>query len=152
MKAITRLVPLVLLGFTLGLHAAQAPATAPASAPATQAAKLLPIRYQRTGGFAGTNDVIEITPEGVVAVQGRLMGNSRGQLTPEQIAKLVPLFADWKSYKASYPAPAGSADGFEIRIRYGTSEVAASDLNETLPESFKAVQKAIEQIAADLKK
>src|SRR5262245_24500412 len=70
--------------------------TRPATA-SPPGAELLAIRYQRSGGFAGTNDVMEITPKGEVVVQGKLMGNGKGQLKPEQIAKLVKLFADWKN-------------------------------------------------------
>ena len=99
---------------------------------------LLPIRYERTGGFAGTNDVMKITPAGAVVVQGKLMGSAKGQLTAEQIAALVPLFADWKSLKPNYAAPAGSADGFNIKIRYGTTEVSASEMNASLPAAFKS--------------
>ena len=133
----------------LGLRAAD---TAPATGSQPAKAELQAIRYQRSGGFAGTNDVIEITPAGAVTVQGKMMGNAKGQLTAQQIAALVPLFADWKSLKADYPAPAGSADGFNIKIKYGTTEVSASDMNGTLPKTFKAAQEALEKIAADVKK
>ena len=127
------------------------PATASRPATAAQpAAKLEAIRYQRSGGFAGTNDVLEITAAGEVTVQGKLLGNGKGQLKPEQIAKLAPLFADWKSLQASYPAPAGSADMFQIKIRYGTQEVTASEGHAQLPASFKAAQAALEQIARDV--
>jgi hypothetical protein len=140
---------LVALAATVLRAADTQPATAsrPASQPALQA-----IRYERTGGFAGTNDVIEITPAGAVVLQGKLMGNGKGQLTAEQIAALAPLFADWKSLKASYPAPAGSADGFNIKIRYGTTEVSASEMNASLPATFKAARQALEKIAQDIKK
>jgi hypothetical protein len=144
-------------GATVMLAADTQPATA--SRPATgsrptttsqPASALQAIRYQRSGGFVGTNDVIEITPAGEVTVQGRLLGNGKGQLKPEQIAKLAPLFADWKSLKDSYPAPAGSADMFQIKIRYGTREITASEGNAQLPASFKAAQAALEQIAKDV--
>ena len=128
--------------------------TQPGSAPTTaasQAVGLQAIRYQRTGGFAGTNDVIEITADGAVVVQGKLMGQAKGQLTADQIKELAPLFKEWDKYAASYPAPRGSADGFELKIRYGTREVAASEMNATLPASFKKIREALEKIAADLK-
>jgi hypothetical protein len=46
---------------------------------------------------------------------------------------------------------AGSADGFELKIRYGTKEVAASELNRTLPALFKRIYGALEKLAGDLK-
>jgi hypothetical protein len=134
-------------GALLAADTQPATATRPATAPA---AALQAIRYQRSGGFVGTNDVIEITPVGEVTVQGKLLGNGKGQLKPEQIAKLAPLFADWKSLKDTYPAPAGSADMFQLKIRYGTREVTASEGNAQLPASFKAAQGALEQIAKDV--
>jgi hypothetical protein len=126
------------------------PAASSSTAPAAQAA-LQPIRYQRSGGFAGTNDVIEITPAGDVVVQGKLMGTGKGKLTADQIKALAPLFKEWDKYQASYPAPRGSADGFELKIRYGTREVAASELNTTVPASYLEVARALEKIAADVK-
>ena len=143
---------LALAGFlALITLAAWGAETQPATQPATQAATepgMLPIRYERSGGFAGTHDVVEIGIHGEVVVDGKLMGKGKGQLTPEQMTKLATLFADWKA--AKYPAPPGSADGFEFKIRYGKAEVTASDMNEKLPEAFTAVQRAIEKIARDV--
>jgi len=121
------------------------PATASHPAAALQA-----IRYQRSGGFAGTNDVIEITPGGEVVVQGKLLGNGKGQLKPGQVAKLAAVFADWKVVKEAYPAPAGSADMFQFKIRYGTKEVTASEGNQDLPAAFKDARAMLEQIARDV--
>lgn len=137
----------LLVGCALGAETKPATATGPA----TQAGGLQPIRYQRSGGFAGTNDVIEITPDGDVMVQGKLMGTGKGKLTADQIKALVPLFKEWDKYQPSYPAPTGSADGFELKIRYGTREVAASELNTTLPTSYREIARALEKIAADFR-
>ena len=152
MKTLAILSVLTILGMASILPAAD---TQPASKPATQPAAstqsaLQPIRYERTGGVPTANDVIEITDAGAVVVQGRRMGTGKGQLKPDQISTLIPLFADWKTLKDSYPAPAGSADGFQLKIRYGGNEVAANELNESLPVSFTAVRKALEQIARDI--
>jgi hypothetical protein len=115
------------------------------------AAPLLePIRYERTGGFVGTRDVVEITPAGDVVVTGRLMGEGKGQLTGEQRARLAGLFADWKSLKPSYPAPPGSADGFQIKLRWGGTEVSANELAPNLPAAFTAARQEIEKIAQEI--
>ena len=126
------------------------PVTASQPASASQPAALQAIRYQRSGGFVGTNDTIEITATGEVTVQGKLLGKGTGKLKPEQMAKLAPLFSDWKALKDAYPAPAGSADMFQVKIRYGTREVTASEGNAQLPASFKAAQAALEQIAKEI--
>jgi hypothetical protein len=137
-----------LVGLVLAMFMALAAWGKDAQAAGTQP-ELLSVRYERSGGFAGTHDVVEIGADGVVVVQGRLIGKGKGQLTAEQMGKLVTLFAGWNSLQARYPAPTGSADGFEIRIRYGSVEVVASDMNRSLPETFKAVQAAIENAARD---
>jgi len=123
-----------------------APATA--SAPATE---LKAIRYQRTGGFAGTNDVIEITPAGEVVLQGKLMGNGKGQLTAEQKAKLLAIFADWPKEAKNYPAPPGVADAFAFKIRYGTVEISGSELHPEIPASFEKARLLLEEIAQGVK-
>ncbi len=146
MKTLT-LVALVLVMLARGVGRAADTQPATGSRAALQA-----IRYERTGGFAGTNDVIEITPAGAVVVQGKLMGSAKGQLTAEQINALARVFADWSSLRANYPAPAGSADGFNLKIRYGAKEVSGSEMNASLPATFKAAREALETIARELKK
>jgi hypothetical protein len=121
---------------------ADGPDALPATRPALEA-----IRYERTGGFAGTHDVVEITKEGAIVVQGKLIKSGTGQLTKDQMAKLQGLFDQWKDLKPAYPAPAGSADGFTMKIRYGEKEVTANEMNKDLPESFKAAQAAVEELA-----
>jgi hypothetical protein len=108
-----------------------------------------PIRYERTGGFVGTRDVVEIGKDGTLAVSGKLLGKATGKLTSEQMQRLALLFSGWKSLKQNYPAPQGSADGFEFKIRYGTTEVSASEMNRDLPEKFRAARTAIEKLAQD---
>ena len=126
-----------------GAGAAQGPATAPATQPGLQA-----IRYERNGGFAGTHDVVEITPAGVVTVDGKLLGKKKGRLSAEQRAALASLFADFKSYNANYPAPRGTADVFEYKIKYGDSEKGGSAMS--VPEGMKAIVAAIEKIAQEM--
>ena len=112
MKMKTTLLAAVILCATAAgalLAADTQPATASQPATTSQPAALQAIRYQRSGGFVGTNDTIDITPAGEVTVQGKLLGKGTGKLKPEQMAKLAPLFSDWKVLKDTYPAPAGSA-------------------------------------------
>lgn len=138
---------LSVLWFLSAANALLAVDTAPAAKPTLET-----VRYERTGGFAGTKDVIEITPDGAVSVQGRLMRNVKGQLSPEQIAQLITIFADWKKLDPDYPAPSGTADAFQFTIRYGSTTVSGSELNAQLPASFKAARSAIEKIAGELSK
>ena len=126
------------LALVAGLRGADAPRTQPT---------MEAIRYERSGGFAGTHDVVEISKDGAIVVQGKLLKSGKGQLTKDEAAKLTALFAGWGDLKANYPAPPGSADGFTVKIQYGTKEVTASDMNKELPESFKAAQAAIEAAA-----
>ncbi len=144
MKTIPSLIALL---FLIPFIVLLADDTKPVPEPALEA-----IRYERTGGNAGTHDVIEITPDGAVTVKGRRMGNAKGQLNPEQITKLIVLFTDWNKLKSKYPAPRGAADDFHISIRYGTITVSGRESNANLPASFKAARSAIEKIARELTK
>jgi len=143
----------VMLAMVGGVWAADTqPATRPATISATvPVGELKAIRYQRTGGFAGTNDVIEITPAGAVVVQGKLMGNGKGQLTAEQKAKLLAAFADWPKGAKNLPSPPQLADGFVVKIRYGTVEVTVGDQNPQVQASFTAAKQLLEGIAQGVK-
>ncbi|MEI6534279.1 MAG: hypothetical protein WCN98_02980 [Verrucomicrobiaceae bacterium] len=142
MKTVISQFVLLILLLPMSMLAAE---TEPVPQPVLQA-----IRYERTGGFVSTDDVIEITSGGAVVVQGRLMSNAKGQLKPEQIAKLISLFTDWSKLKSDYPARKGSADGFNITIHYGMTAVSGSETNASLPASFTAARSALEKIARDL--
>jgi hypothetical protein len=141
----------VVLGVTLcgcaalkAADRAEPPATAPATRPA-----LLPIRYERTGGIAGTRDVVEITPAGEVVVQGRIMKSGKGRLDAQAAPAMAALFAGWDKLQDNYPAPAGMRDGFTYKLRYGTKEVTVGEGNPDVPATFTAARQAIEEVARD---
>src|SRR5436305_451762 len=67
---------------------APAPETRPAT---TRAAGLKSVAYVRSGGFAGTHDVITVAPDGAIRVEGRLAGKRSGRLTPAQRDELAAL-------------------------------------------------------------
>src|SRR5204863_1783942 len=68
------------------------------------------IYYHRTGGFAGTNDRVDINPDGTYVTSGRMMGDHRGRLSDAQIAQLIALFDGWETLKSKYPAPPHTYD------------------------------------------
>jgi hypothetical protein len=121
------------------------------TAPTTRAA-LLPIRYERTGGIAGTRDVVEITPAGEVVVQGKMMKSGKGHLSPEGVPAMAALFAGWDTLQNNYPAPAGMRDGFTYKLRYGTREVTVGEGNPDAPAAFTAARQAVEEVAREAAK
>src|SRR5690242_21165890 len=77
---------------------------------------LQPIRYTRTGGFAGTHDELAISPHGAIVVSGKIWGNRSGQLTPEQVAALADAFKGWDTLRDRYPALPGVTDAFDLAL------------------------------------
>ena len=114
----------------------------PASQPAFRG-----VTYHRTGGFAGTDDRITITPDGKITISGKLVGKGEAQLTPDQIAKLLELFAGWDKLNAAYKPTGVVHDGFETEIRYGDKAVTHSDGAEDVPESLLRVLRDLPELA-----
>jgi hypothetical protein len=109
------------------------------------------ISYRRTGGFAGTEDQITISPSGSVETTGRFLGKRQGQISEFQVMQLVRLLEGWEKLRDEYPAPAGSADAFEHEIEYRGKKVRASDANRQTPEQFTRLRDRLEALTRGLK-
>ena len=120
-------------------------ATGPASGPATRPA-LQAISYHRTGGFAGTNDTIAISPDGRLTTAGRLVGRNQAQLSPQQMQDLADAFAGWDRLEDRYEGRA--ADTFDYEIQYGqkTARVTRTPLGD-LPDQLQRAITALENLA-----
>lgn len=108
-----------------------------------------PIGYKRTGGVAGSEDRIEVGPDGKIQVSGRLLGNTTGQLSEFQLMQLSRAFEGWDKLKENYPAPRNTADAFVVEITYGQKTVIANDAAE-IPDAFKRARQRLEMITRDL--
>jgi hypothetical protein len=116
----------------------------------TSAHALQPIRYTRTGGFAGTDDRLIISPDGTAVATGPLWGNRSGRLTPEQIAALAAAFDGWDKVRGHYPAVPGVTDPFDLSLTYGGKMVTATDVSDGFPDTFQRAQGLLDQIVHEL--
>jgi len=115
----------------------------------TPAHPLQSIRYTRTGGLAGTNDRLIISPDGTAVATGPLWGNRSGRLTPEKIAAVAAALKGWDSVRGRYPAVPGVTDPFELSLTYGDKTVRATDVSD-VPETFQRAQTLLDQLIPQL--
>jgi hypothetical protein len=108
------------------------------------------ISLRRAGGIAGFDDRILINQQGAIITSGRALGVRRGTLTPEQLTHLAQLFMGFERLEGAYPPPDRVADDLQYQLTYGAKVVRASTANEDLPQQFRAIVQALEQIAASL--
>jgi hypothetical protein len=113
------------------------------------ASQLEPINYSFVYSIETLERHVSISPEGEVEVwqqagtdpRGRRA--ARGNLTPEQRAKLLAAFADWESVRevneVSFRSPV-------IYITYGEKRVLAAG-GESTPKAFKKAQALLDSIA-----
>lgn len=128
-------------------HAAPA-ATRPATTRTAGRHPLQSIEYVRSGGFAGTHDVIAVDANGEIRVDGRLAGKRSGRLTPEQRDELADLLDGWDNLAANYPEKPAN-DTYQYTIRYGDHTVAAGQLSK-VPPQFAQVRDRLEKLAQSL--
>lgn len=126
------------------------PTTAPTTRPASRPAILSGASYHRAGGFAGTDDRIEIGGDGSMVVTGKLMGHKVGQLTEDQLAPLIRAAEHWPELADVYTAQKGAADDFVVTIRLGEKSVTASDAADGVPPLFMEVRAMMERAAGQL--
>jgi hypothetical protein len=123
--------------------------------PATRpvAGRLKPIEYTKTGGIAGTREVITIASDGEIRASGRLLGKERhGTLTAAQVAELAALFEGWDQLRSDYDAPKGTADDFHFVVKHGDKSVSASEAATDLPPTLRKIAARLEQLARELPK
>jgi hypothetical protein len=141
---------LMVSGWGCQQKAAARPATRPATTRAASAAAyaLKPIEYIRSGGFAGTRDVITVEPNGDLRVEGRIAGKRSGRLTPEQQQDLAALFEGWDQLATHFPETPAN-DTYQYSIRYGDRTITAGQLSK-VPPQFAQVRDRLETLAQSL--
>lgn len=117
-----------------GRGAASGPVPAPASATGptpvgSETGQLPRISVQRSGGLAGTQDVVEVDPQGVWTATDRNGAGSGGRLTAGQIATLRALIADSRlaGEAGRTPRPSHCSDAFQYVLMTGTARTAYVD-------------------------
>jgi hypothetical protein len=111
------------------------------------AASLKHVYYHRTGGIAGVDDRVEITPDGKVGIARRGQVPHELQLTRDQVTLLREAFRGFDTLRSDYPAPRGAADDFQYEVRYGAKTVTGRDTSVDLPPQLRDIWLRIEAIA-----
>lgn len=106
---------------TVSGPAASTPTTTPESAP--------DITVQRTGGFAGVKDTVDLAADGAWTATDKAGGRRTGELTPDQTAQVRTLAADPRiSAEASASRPATRCrDAYSYVLTVGGVRVAFVD-------------------------
>ena len=115
---------LLLTLLTLLLAACAPP---PASPPVKASGLLTPLSFNRSGGFAGFDDQIEIAQDGSYTVARRGAEPRKAQLTPDEITRLAALLAASGLFDADHQYETPGADQFVYTIVYNHHTVTAVD-------------------------
>ena len=113
---------------------AQDGGAAPTRTPPPETSAAAPVTVTRTGGLAGVNQSIALSPDGSwVYTDGRRNQTERGTLTDAQRAQVLqllasPAFAQALSGRATTTAVCN--DGFEYTISYGSARFAFTDCGQ----------------------
>jgi hypothetical protein len=108
---------------------AGATAPAPADSTATATASAPNITVQRTGGFAGAKDTVDLAPHGSWTATDKSGGRRTGELTPDQTARVRTLAADPRitaEADRSQP-PTRCRDAYSYVLTVGAVRVAFVD-------------------------
>jgi hypothetical protein len=110
------------------------------------------VRYDYVFSLEVLERHMTISPEGAVEVWQQTSNDpkdlktARGEITPEQRARLISVFRDWHKLKAQYEV---YIRGPVIYITYGDWRVLAAG-GESTPETFKRAQELLDSIAASV--
>jgi hypothetical protein len=96
-----------------------------------------PLRFVRSGGFAGLTDQLEIETEGATIVTHHDGSVETGQLTPAQAQELASLLAESGLFDADHRFETPGADQFVYTITYNGHMVTAMD--GAIPEELVGV-------------
>lgn len=130
--------------------AAEVPASGPASGPASQAAELF--MYNRTGGFAGTNDTMKVSADGAVTLSGKLFGSHTAKLDKADLDRLLAALKEAGIDKdAAYKPARPIADGFHHKLTTSGRTVTWED-TAALPAGLERLAKFLHEIVATAQK
>jgi hypothetical protein len=142
-----RLASAVLAFAVTGGVAAERPAPSPTPTPVPSL-----VDYRRTGGFAGVDDRVQVTPTGAVAVTDRQGARVKGQLTPQELGALQDLFAGWEELSASKRPTGAAPDAYVWEIQFKGRSVHVAESDGGVPPVFERVRVRIEELAKRVRK
>jgi len=131
----------LVLGVALAITACAAkPPPAPSASPAAV------IEYRRTGGLAGIDDRITVSPEGLLEVRNRQGRRTSAQLSPGDLKELESLLSGWQKLAAGVPHEPVTPDAFEYSITHDGVTISTVEFSHA-PEAFDLVRKRLEGMA-----
>lgn len=112
-----------------GHSGATVPAPAPAGSTTTAIASAPNITVQRTGGFAGAKDTVDLAPHGSWTATDKSGARRTGDLTPDQATRITTLAADPRltTEAARTRPPTRCRDAYSYVLTVGAVRVAFVD-------------------------
>jgi hypothetical protein len=109
--------------------------SSPASPSGTAVAGLPSLTITRTGGFAGVNQSLAITPGGAWTYTDKKSGaTATGQFTPTQLTQFAQLALDPRIATELAQSPTSvCADAFDYELTVGTVKAAFEDCTQSRP-------------------
>ncbi|MBS2548151.1 hypothetical protein KGQ19_14885 [Catenulispora sp. NL8] len=103
--------------------------SAPADSTTTAAASAPDITVQRTGGFAGAKDTVDLAPHGSWTATDKSGARRTGELTPDQATRITTLAADPRltAEAARSRPPTRCRDAYSYVLTVGAVRVAFVD-------------------------
>src|SRR5690349_17780993 len=107
------------------------------------------MRWSKTGGFAGTSQVLRIRSDNVALAGPRGVNPYPVQLSKAQVDRLRGIFdaANFPGSKRHYPAP-GAADTFQYSMTYRGRTVDGDQT--TLPKRLMRAARAMQKLYDDI--
>jgi hypothetical protein len=149
-RAVGLLVVLVALAGCGPPPSGPGPAASPSSpAASAPAAGEVPIRYARSGGLAGVDDVLVISPDGTATLTSRRPALHRtGRLTAAERSALTAAVAPARARAADRRPRDPHPDGFVYRVTLDTTELRFTGAE--VPPDLVALVRVLRSISTRL--
>jgi len=117
------------------------------------------IKYQKTGGFAGQEDMLVIHSDGTLefhsSISGKLVHDIKSTLKPDTVKKLVSLFEqeDFLSFENNYMAELPVFDRIVYTVTFshkGRTQTVTTETEGHPPRGLVLIQTELEGIIAKL--
>jgi hypothetical protein len=123
--------------------------SSPAASASASAAGLVPIRYARSGGLAGVDDVLVISPDGTATLTSRRPALHRtGRLTAAERSALTAAVAPARARAADRRPRDPHPDGFVYRVTLDTTELRFTGAE--VPPDLVALVRVLRSISTRL--
>jgi hypothetical protein len=109
--------------------------------------RLFAAAFKRSGGIAGTSCNFVIHSDGTYSVHRSLGRHEEGESGTISGRKTwADLLANLKSARDDYPAPGGSADGYQYSASWKDRSVKWNALNQNLPPALRTLTDMLNKV------